>query len=295
MADSRSDSAPGPFLVNDRCIDCGTCWTFDPAHFSSGPGAAVVHRQPCGASEHRQALLALQACPVAAIETTPDQHRRMPMDGFPAWVCSHSAGEVFYCGWASHRSFGARSWLIQRSDGNVMVDVPRWSAPLARRLEQMGGLRAIVLTHRDDVADHAQWARVFGCERWIHAGDADAAPEAERVLEGQGHVVIAPGLELLPTPGHTAGSVCVVLGEQRRVLFSGDHLWWNNDTNVLVCSRRFCWWDFNVQIRSLEILQSLDVAWLLPAHGHRQSFATGEWTVAVQQTLGWIRTQEKSL
>ena len=217
--------------------------------------------------------------------------RTTPADGFPSWICSHAAGEVFYCGWASHRSFGARSWLIQRADGNVMVDVPRWSTPLARRIEEMGGLAQIVLTHRDDVADHQRWAQAFACERWIHRGDADAAPSAEQVLEGQEPLELAPQIELLPTPGHTPGSLCLLLGDQRRVLFSGDHVWWNRDQDVLVCSERYCWWDFNVQIRSLQRLQPLDVAWLLPGHGHRQHFQPGAWTEAVTQTLTWIQAQ----
>ena len=283
--------ASDEFRINGRCIDCGTCWTFDPDHFASGAGTAVVAHQPLGASSQRQALLALQACPVAAIETSRALQRTTPADGFPSWICSHAAGEVFYCGWASQRSFGARSWLIQRADGNVMVDVPRWSAPLARRIQAMGGLAQIVLTHRDDVADHQRWAQAFACERWIHRGDADAAPSAEQVLEGQEPLELAPQMKLLPTPGHTAGSLCLLLGDQRRVLFSGDHVWWNRDQNVLVCSERYCWWDFNVQIRSLQRLQPLDVAWLLPGHGHRQHFQPGAWTEAVTQTLAWIQAQ----
>ena len=283
--------ASDEFRINGRCIDCGTCWTFDPDHFASGAGTAVEAHQPVGEASQRQALLALQACPVAAIETSRTLQRTTPADGFPCWICSHAAGEVFYCGWASQRSFGARSWLIQRADGNVMVDVPRWSAPLARRIEEMGGLAQIVLTHRDDVADHQRWAQAFACERWIHLGDADAAPSAEQVLEGQEPLELAPQIELLPTPGHTPGSLCLLLGDQRRVLFSGDHVWWNRDQNVLVCSERYCWWDFNVQIRSLQRLQRLDVAWLLTGHGHRQHFQPGAWTEAMKQTLTWIQAQ----
>ena len=283
--------ASDEFRINERCIDCGTCWTFDPDHFATGAGTAVVAHQPVGASSQRQALLALQACPVAAIETSRALQRTTPADGFPSWICSHAAGDVFYCGWASQRSFGARSWLIQRADGNVMVDVPRWSAPLARRIQAMGGLAQIVLTHRDDVADHQRWAQAFACERWIHRGDADAAPSAEQVLEGQEPLELAPQIKLLPTPGHTPGSLCLLLGDQRRVLFSGDHVWWNRDQDVLVCSERYCWWDFNVQIRSLQRLQPLDVAWLLPGHGHRQHFQPGSWTEAVKQTLTWIQAQ----
>ena len=97
----------------------------------------------------------------------------------------------------------------------------------------MGGLAQIVLTHRDDVADHQRWAQAFACERWIHRGDADDAPSAEQVLEGQEPLELASQIELLPTSGHTPGSLCLSTGDQRRVLFSGDHVWWNHHHNVV--------------------------------------------------------------
>ena len=276
------------FRINSRCISCGTCWQFDPEHFANGGAAAVVCQQPRELLALQRALLALQACPVAAIEASAEQRLQRPDDGFPVLVTRHRHGEVFYCGWASKRSFGACSWLICRPDGNVMVDVPRWSAPLARRIEALGGLAAIVLTHRDDVADHARWARAFGAERWIHGADAEAAPEAEQRMEGEAPRLIGDGLRLIPTPGHTAGSMCLQLGEQRAVLFSGDHLWWNRELQVVVASERYCWWDFEQQIQSVRMLLPLDVAWLLPGHGHRNAFAVGEWQRALEQTLAWV-------
>ena len=289
MARAVAENVSGSFFVNDRCIDCGTCWTFDPEHYSAAAQSAYVHCQPVGHQAQRQALLALQACPVAAIETSPELLKQTPQQGFPALIARHGDGDIYYCGWASRKSFGARSWLVRRPEGNVLIDVPRWSAPLARQLQAMGGLSLIVLTHRDDVADHQRWAKTFACPRWIHQADADAAPEAEHRLSGTTAESIAPGLQLIPTPGHTAGSLCAVLGEVRCALFSGDHLWWNAHQKVLVCSKQYCWWDFAEQIRSLEKLQDLDVAWLLPGHGHRHQFAPGQWQQAVQQTLAWIQ------
>ena len=135
------------FRINSRCISCGTCWQFDPAHFASGGDTAVVREQPEDRPALHQALLALEACPVAAIEASPEQRRERPAPGFPMAVAHHSCGEVLYCGWASKRSFGACSWLIRRPEGNVLVDVPRWSAPLARRIKTLGGLALICLLY----------------------------------------------------------------------------------------------------------------------------------------------------
>ena len=288
-------NAPGPFYVDASCIDCGTCWQFDPQHFAPCGGMSHVHRQPQGDGDVRQALLALQACPVAAIGTTAALRARTPTDGFPALITRHPSGAVHYCGWASRRSFGASSWLIVRPGGNVMVDVPRWSAPLARRIQALGGVHTLVLTHRDDVADHDRWARAFGCRRWIHAADADAAPGAEHQLHGAEPVPLDADLQLIPTPGHTAGSLVALLGQRRAVLFSGDHLWWNPARQVVVASERYCWWNWPEQLRSVERLLDLDVAWLLPGHGHWHSFPAGGWRPALEQTLAWARGPASAL
>lgn len=56
--------------------------------------------------------------------------------------------------------------------GNILVDVPRWTPLLAQRLQQLGGVRWIFLTHRDDVGAHAAWAKHFGAQRIIHRLEA---------------------------------------------------------------------------------------------------------------------------
>lgn len=281
-------NAPGAFYVDCSCIDCGTCWQWDPGHFAPTGTTAHVQRQPVGEEETRRALLALQACPVAAIGAPPELVGRTPADGFPALLTRHPTGDVHYCGWASRKSFGASSYLIVRPGGNVLIDSPRFSAPLARRIEAMGGLAAIVLSHRDDVADHGRWAGRFGCPRWIHQADADAAPEAEHQLEGEQDLVLDGDLRLIPTPGHTAGSIVALLGDQ--ILFSGDHLWWSETEQAVVASRRYCWWDWPSQVASVEKLRHLDVRWLLPGHGYRRAFAAGEWRQQMERTLAFCRS-----
>ncbi|MDM7951821.1 MAG: ferredoxin [Cyanobium sp. CZS 25K] len=38
----------GPFCVDRTCIDCGTCWQFDPAHFAPTGSTSHVWSQPQG-------------------------------------------------------------------------------------------------------------------------------------------------------------------------------------------------------------------------------------------------------
>src|SRR2546426_819091 len=76
-------------------------------------------------------------------------------------------------------------------------------ASIVRRLDAMGGVRWMFLTHQDDVADHRKFRERFGCERILHADDAGFP--VERLVEGRDPVRLADDLVIVPTPGHTAG------------------------------------------------------------------------------------------
>ena len=43
----------------------------------------------------------------------------------------------------------------------------------------MGGVKYMFLTHQDDVADHALWAKEFGAQRIIHESEANAEQGTE--------------------------------------------------------------------------------------------------------------------
>ena len=54
---------------------------------------------------------------------------------------------VFHCGFHSEKSFGATSYLLQRAEGNILMDAPRFNPMLAKRIEALGGVSTIVLSH----------------------------------------------------------------------------------------------------------------------------------------------------
>jgi hypothetical protein len=76
----------------------------------------------------------------------------------------HVADNVYHCGFHSENSYGAASYFIQRPEGNILIDSPRYTPPLMHRLESMGGIRYMYLTHRDDVADHRKFHDRFSCD-----------------------------------------------------------------------------------------------------------------------------------
>ncbi|MCL7045686.1 hypothetical protein MKW94_023866, partial [Papaver nudicaule] len=75
------------------------------------------------------------------------------------------------CGYHSEASYGATSYFITHPDGNILVDSPRYTERLARRIETLGGVRYMFLTHKDDVADHDKWSKRLGCDRVLHSQD----------------------------------------------------------------------------------------------------------------------------
>jgi len=259
------ENVPGAFFVDTTCIDCDTCRQLAPATFGETAAYAFVHAQPRSAEETRQALRALLACPTGSIGTVQRHRLDVVRSDFPL----HLDAGVFYCGFNSPKSYGGNSYFVQHANGNWLIDAPKFLPPLVRQFEARGGLARIFLTHRDDVADAARYARHFAAQRIIHRDELAAQPEAEIVLDGTEPVPFGADFLVIPTPGHTPGH-CVLLYQQR-FLFSGDHLWWERDTRQLGASRHYCWYSWRQQTASMATLADFDFTWVLPGHGQRIS------------------------
>jgi glyoxylase-like metal-dependent hydrolase (beta-lactamase superfamily II)/ferredoxin len=259
------ENVPGEFYVDRTCIDCATCRIVAPEVFAATRGdLSYVHRQPRNEAERRRALMALVACPTASIGSSERRPAHAGVAAFPEPL----AEGVYYCGFAAEASFGASSYLVVREGGNVMVDSPRAAGPLMRRVDAMGGLRFLFLTHRDDVADHARWRERFACERVMHEGDVTAGTRAvERQVSGVDAAPLAEDLVVIPVPGHTRGSAALLYRDT--FLFTGDHLMGSEDGTRLVASRSVCWHSWPEQVRSLERLLDYRFEWVLPGHGGR--------------------------
>jgi glyoxylase-like metal-dependent hydrolase (beta-lactamase superfamily II)/ferredoxin len=257
-ADAHADNVSGPFFVDRTCIDCGTCYQFAPETFEDGGDHARVRAQPGDPAVRLRASMALVACPVGSIGTEDKADLPAAAEAFPDPL----SGEVYFCGYTSDKSFGAWSYLIRRPEGNVLVDSPRAAEPLMKRLGNLGGVATMVLSHQDDIADHAAFHARFNCERIMHRRDGTTG--LERLVDGDEPIPLAEDLLLIPTPGHTAGSVCLLY---RDFLFTGDHLWWNPEKDRLSASRTYNWHSWEQQLASLEKLLAFDFSWVLPGHG----------------------------
>ena len=127
--------------------------------------------------------------------------------------------------------YQTNTYLLANDTEAVVID-PGYEADTI--LDALAGktLKAILLTHGhfDHVGAVKELVAETGCEVWIHAAEATMPPMVtagplyftHTYDEGDTVSPIA-GLELtvLHTPGHTPGSVCLLMG---REMFSGDTL-----------------------------------------------------------------------
>ena len=260
----RPENVTGDFFVDSSCIDCDLCRQIAPAVFVQAGDQAAVQSQPADAKTEFEALKALVTCPTASIGTLKHSPMKQAVDAFPEPI----EKDVYFCGFAAESSFGASSYLIVRSNGNVLVDSPRFAKPLVRRIEALGGVHSIFLTHRDDVADQALWAKHFHSKTIMHRDDAGRLSGAiDELVTGNDPVALSEDLQIIPTPGHTRGHM--VLLYRNRFLFTGDHLWWSPNFNSLHASRGVCWYSWAEQIASVKKLQNFSFEWVLPGHGRR--------------------------
>jgi glyoxylase-like metal-dependent hydrolase (beta-lactamase superfamily II)/ferredoxin len=256
----------GEFFVDSACIDCGACRQIAPEVFAESGGYSYVYSQPKNEIEKVKAFQALLSCPVGAIGMTGEDFKfqiSRVIDSFPVLI----EDDVFYCGFNSEKSFGASSYFVQNSNGNWLIESPRFVSHLIKKFEMMGGISYIFLTHRDDVADAEKFASHFKAKTIIHERDKIAIKNPDIIIKGDETIEIAPDFVVIPTPGHTSGH-CVLL-YKNKFLFTGDHLWWSSEEKSLSAGRDVCWYSWDKQIESMEKLIHFNFEWLLPSHGQR--------------------------
>ncbi len=280
----RTENVAGDFYVDSTCIDCDTCRWMAPETFNRGGEQSRVYKQPRTTEERDAALLALVSCPTSSIGT----QEKHPVAEVAKKLPSVVHENVYHCGYHDKSSFGAASYLIVRPEGNVLIDSPRFAAPLVRRLEELGGVKTLFLTHRDDVGDHARFHEHFGCERILHSADAntDELKGVERLIEGEREVDLDDELIAIPMPGHTEGSMCLLYKDT--YMFTGDHLAWNGELGHLYAFREACWFDWETQSDSMRDLAAHEFEWVLPGHGRRKYFEREMMRWRMEECIAWM-------
>lgn len=251
---------------------------------------SAVYSQPSSAEAQLQALRAAAACPTGSIRTeSPSPRSREARDSFPLpatnTLTATPVPDVFYNGYASPDTFGGASWLILNRGKDpyaIMFDCPRFFSPLANAIKKMtepfGGVRYLVLSHKDDVAGHADWAKALGATRVIHKKECNAwqgTNACEVQLEDKDFPYdLADGTQLIHVPGHTDGSIAM-LHRPTNSLFTGDHFMYSSRVGRLTGSR-YISHSWATQIHSVEVLSDLPFLHGWPGHGRHFHFKDGK-------------------
>lgn len=286
LAERLPENVAGDFFVDASCIDCDACRQIAPTVFRDHGDQSSVYHQPETPAETRLALMSLVACPTASIGTTRKHDARIGIDAFPMQVSDN----VYFCGFTSESSYGAWSYLIVRpaaSGGNVLVDSPRFASQLVKRIEALGGVRTMFLTHRDDIADHARFAKKFDCTRIMHADDGAARYEVEHVIKGEDAVRLDDDLTVIPTPGHTRGHMLLLY--RNKFLFTGDHLAWSPVKETLTAFRSVAWYSWPEQTRSMTKLRDYQFEWVLPGHGRIHQDTPAGMRAHLERCIRWMQ------
>jgi glyoxylase-like metal-dependent hydrolase (beta-lactamase superfamily II)/ferredoxin len=261
-SDRIAENVGDDFFVDSSCIDCDLCRQLAPATFARTDRRAqsYVQAQPVDAAAEHRALMALVTCPTSSIGTARKHDSKAAARAFPELLVD----DVYFCGWAAESSYGAAAWLVRRPGGNVLIDSPRAASTLLARLEELGGVRYMFLTHRDDVADHQAFHDRFGCERIVHRSEG---LRGEIVIDGVDPVRLADDLVVVPVPGHTRGSCALIYRDT--FAFTGDHVWATDEQDALEAGADVCWYSWPEQLASMARLAEHRFEWVLPGHGRR--------------------------
>lgn len=279
----RPENVSGDFYVDTTCIDCDTCRWMTPQVFYRVDEQSAVYHQPKDKSERLQALQALLACPTSSIGTIDKpEDIKLAQESLPILV----AENVYHCGYHSEKSYGAASYFIQLPAGNILVDSPRFTPPLVKHLESMGGIRYMYLTHQDDVADHEKFAEHFGCQRILHAEDITSGTRnVEIQLTGSEAFNLSPDIIIIPVPGHTRGHTVLLY---KKFLFTGDHLAWSENMHQLAAFPDHCWYSWSEQVKSMRKLVDYSFEWVLPGHGRRHHADQATMHQQMQKCVQWM-------
>jgi len=108
--------------------------------------------------------------------------------------------------------------------------------------------------------------------------------DVEIKLEGNGPWNLGRDIELVYTPGHSEGSVCLFY-KPLKTLFTGDHLFMN-ETRLSI-GERYNWFSVPMQLKSVRFLLELDFEWILPGHGRRAEFRDYKEKNSVLEAFFW--------
>jgi glyoxylase-like metal-dependent hydrolase (beta-lactamase superfamily II) len=159
-----------------------------------------------------------------------DSSGRSPNPKAPRPVLEPDAsGYVIYAFPPNRQTLGGTAYLIVdpshpaagQPPHNLLIDCPAWTEEHQEFIQQQGGIRHLILTHRGAIAPTvAKIQQQTGCEVIIQEQEAYLLP-GQTVTPFQKEMALGASVQVIWTPGHSPGASCVYASRQGGVLFSG--------------------------------------------------------------------------
>lgn len=169
------------------------------------------------------------------------------------------------------------AWLLYGDDGAAVIIDPSESAPVEKMLEEKGlRLTCIVNTHHhgDHTGGNAALKKRYRCTIAAPAADAYRIAGMDIPLrEGTVFSIGGANVEILETPGHTDGHICLYVPSEK-ALFCGDTLF------AMGCGRLF-------EGTPEQMWHSLSKIRALPPDtrlycGHEYTLSNGEFCLSIE-------------
>lgn len=155
------------------------------------------------------------------------------------------------------------AFLIERSDGNVLIYSSGQLEQEEDTLRALGGISRQYLNHRDEAAPHCDWvSETFGSKLTCHEAEKEPISRKCTVHETIcGATELVPELLAIPTPGHCPGSTCFLWnGPEARYLFTGDTIYFDDGNWKVYIAPQ----NAGEMIESLKIISALEFDVMLP-------------------------------
>lgn len=177
------------------------------------------------------------------------------------------------------KSRGCNVYLVEINGKNFLIDTGTDGKLVARQVKELEGI-LITHAHFDHVAGSRELERIFGCQIYVHPDEfpyllgekefiftgifGKMAKALEKLFkfkppENLRSILELKGAEIIHTPGHTPGSVCILLKENA---YCGDLLRGGGKLS----RREFCS-DYEKYLQSVKRFLGFGWKKAFPGHG----------------------------
>jgi glyoxylase-like metal-dependent hydrolase (beta-lactamase superfamily II) len=162
------------------------------------------------------------------------------------------------------QSLVARSFLLQREGGNLLVYGTETLERDADAVSALGGISRQYLNHWHETLFADDWpARAFQAKLVVGEGDAASAAKRRQVDETiPGRETVDSDFEAIPIPGHTPGATAFLCETgTHRALFTGDSIFLRDGEWIAAVLESS---DRSSYLESLNLIKELDFDLLVP-------------------------------